>query len=71
MATNYEKEPIFLLDRTWDDSSKMPKKKNKFQGTNNRKKVEVHIDGGMLGMEFFIKRTPPEFCQAGTRLDWS
>jgi hypothetical protein len=72
MVSNYKKEPIFLLKRTWDDSTKLPEKeKYKFQGTNTRNKAEVHIDSGVLGMEFFLKRTLPEFNQAGTWLGWS
>jgi hypothetical protein len=70
MASNYEKEPIFLLEGTWDDNTKLPEK-YKFQGTNTQNKAEVHIDSGTLGMEFFLEITQPEFNQAGTRLDWS
>jgi hypothetical protein len=70
MASNYKVEPIHLLERTWDDSTKLPEK-YKFQGTNIWNKAKVHIDSGMLGMEFFLKRTLPEFNQVGTQLDWS
>jgi hypothetical protein len=70
MASNYEKEPIFLLERTWDDNTKLPKK-YKFKSTNTWNKAEVHIDSGTLGMEFFLERTLPEFNQTGTRLNWS
>jgi hypothetical protein len=70
MARNYEKEPIFLLERTWNNNTKLPEK-YKYQVTNTRNKAEVHIDSGTLGMEFFQERTLPEFNQAGTRLDWS
>jgi hypothetical protein len=70
MASNHEKEPIFLLERTWDDNTKLPEK-YKFQGTNTQIKAEVHIDSGTLGMEFFLERTLPEFNQARTILDWS
>jgi hypothetical protein len=71
MASNYEKEPIFLLEeRTKDNSTKLPEK-YKFQGTNTRNKAEVHINSGTLGMEFTLERTLPEFNQAGARLDWS
>ncbi len=70
MASNYKKEPIFLLERTWDNNTKLPEK-YKFQGTNTRNKAEVHIDSGTLGMEFFLERTLPEFNQIGTRLNWS
>jgi hypothetical protein len=72
MASNYEKDPIVLLERTRDNNTKLPEK-FKFQGTNTRNKAEVHIDNGKLGMEFFLDRTLLEFNQAGTRLDssWS
>jgi hypothetical protein len=69
MASNYEKEPIFMLERTWDDSTKLPEK-YKFQGRNDKHKAEVCIDSGTLGMEFFLDRTLPQFNQAGTKLDW-
>ena len=72
MASNYEKEPIYVLERTWDDSTKLPEK-YKFQGSgaNKSMKAEVCIDSGTLGMEFFLDRTLPQFNQAGSRLDWS
>jgi hypothetical protein len=70
MASNYEKEPIFLLERSCDNNIKLPEK-YKFQGTKTQNKTEVHIDSGTLRMEFFLERTLPEFNQAGTRLNWS
>ena len=68
MASNFEKEPIFLLERKWDDSTKLPEK-YKFQG--RIAKAEVCIDIGTLGMEFFLEKTLTQFNQAGTRLSWS
>ncbi len=68
MASIFKKEPIFLLERTWDDKTRLPEK-FKFSGT--ARKVEVHIDSGLLGMEFFYEKTFPDFMQAGTKLDWS
>jgi hypothetical protein len=57
MASNNEKEPIFLLEHRWDDTSKHPEK-YKFQGRNA--KAEVCIDSGTLGMDFFLeKKSPP------------
>jgi hypothetical protein len=70
MASNYEKEPISLLEKSWDDNTKLPEK-YKFYGANTWNKAVVHIDSGTLGMEFFLERTLPEFNQAGTRLNWS
>jgi hypothetical protein len=43
--------------------------KYKFQGRNA--KTQVWIDSGILGMEFFLKKTLPQFNQAGSGLDWS
>jgi hypothetical protein len=70
MVRYYEKEPIFFLEKTLDNNTKLTEK-DKFQGTNTWNKSEVHIDSGTLGMEFFLERTLPEFNQAGTRLNWS
>jgi hypothetical protein len=60
MASNFEKELIFLLKRRWDDSTKLPEK-YKFQGRNA--KAEVCINSGTLGMvrkpsPSSIKRVP-------------
>jgi hypothetical protein len=68
MASNFEKEPIFLLEGKWDDSTKLPEK-YKFLGRNA--KAEVCINSGTLGMEFFLEKTLAQFNQAGTRLNWS
>ena len=68
MASNYEKEPFFLLENTWDDLTKLPEK-YKFQGPVNKQKGAVCIDSGTLGMEFFLNRSLPQFNQAGTKLD--
>ena len=70
MASNYEKEHIFVLECTWDNSTKLLEK-YKFQGRKNSQKAEVCIDSGTLGMEFFLDRTFPQFNQAGAKLDWS
>ena len=69
MASNYEKEPIFVLERTWDNSAKLPEK-DKFQGRKNGQKAEFCIDSSTLGMEFFLDRSLLQFNQAGAKLDW-
>ena len=68
MASNFEKEPIFLLERRWDGSINLPEK-YKFQCRNA--KAEVCIDSGTLGMEFFLEKTLAQLNQAVTRLNWS
>ena len=69
MASNYKKPPIFLLECTWDDLTKLPEK-HKFQGGGSIK-PEVHIDSGTFGMEFFLVKTLPQFNEAGRQLDWT
>ena len=68
MASIYEKEPIYLLERTRDDKTKLPKK-YKFSGKAG--KAKVHIDSGSLGLEFFYDYTLHDFMHTGTKLDWS
>ena len=68
MASNFEKEPIFLLEHRWDNTTKL-REKYKFQGRNA--KAEVCIDCDTLGMKFFLKKTLTQINQAGTRLNWS
>ena len=68
MASSYKKEPIFLLERSWEDTTKLPEK-DKFQGRNA--KAEVCINSGTFGMEFFLEKTLAQFHQAGSRLNWS
>ena len=69
MASIFEKDPHFLLERTWDDKTKLPEKQ-KFSGDNG-KKAEVHFDSGSLGIEFFYEKTLPDFIQAGNELQWN
>ena len=59
MASNYEKEPIFVLERTRDDKTKLPEK-HKFHGPGLLK-AEVYIDSGAFGIEFFLVKTLPQF----------
>ncbi len=66
MASIFEKEPLFLLERTWDDKMKMLEK-HKFSG-NSGKKAEVYINIGSLGLEFFYEKTLPDFYHTGDEL---
>ena len=56
MASIYEKDPHFFLERTWDDKTKLPEKQ-KFSGDNG-KKAELYFDSGSLGIEFFLWKNP-------------
>ncbi len=68
MASLFEKEPIFLQERPWSDTTKLP---DKYKFSGKAGKAEVHIDSGSLGLEFFYEKTFPDFMHAGTELDWS
>jgi hypothetical protein len=65
MASIFETEPIFLLERTWDDKTKLPEK---FKFSGKAGKAEVHIDSGSLGLEFFYGKTFPDFMHAGIKI---
>ena len=67
MASNYEKSPIFVLEHTWDDNSKLLKKQ-KVQGAGSLK-AETYVDSGTYGMEFFLVKTLPQFHKAGRKLE--
>ncbi len=69
MVSNYEKEPIFVLEHTWDKTTKLPEK-HKFQGAGSLK-AEVYIDSGTFGMEFFLVKTLPQFNKSGHKLEFS
>ena len=58
-----------MLECMWDNTSKLPKK-YKFQGQHN-KTFELHINSGTYGIEFFLKKTLPQFNWAGACLNWS
>ncbi len=69
MTSISNKDPHVLLERTWDDKTKLPEKQ-KFSGDND-KKAEVHFDSGSLGIEFFYKKKLPDFIHAGNKLQWN
>ena len=69
MASIFEKDPHFFLERTWDDKTKLPEKQ-KFSGDNG-KKAKVHFNSGSLGIEFFYEMTLPDFIHAGNELQWN
>jgi hypothetical protein len=69
MLSIFEKEPLFLLERTWDDKTKILEK-HKFS-RDLGKKAKVYMDSGSLGMEFFYEKTLLDFCRAGDKFQWS
>ena len=74
MATIYEKQPLFLLVKTWDEITSLPETyKLQSNDSFNKVKAEVHQDSGKLGVEFTIDKTIPDFNSwAGKiNLDWT
>jgi hypothetical protein len=49
MASIYEKD----LGRTWDDTTRLPEK---YKVSGKAGKAKVHIDSGLLGLEFFTRK---------------
>ncbi len=68
MASIFEKEPVFLQERPWSDTTKLP---DKYKFSGKAGKAEVHIDSSFLWLEFFYEKTFPDFMHARTKLDWS
>jgi hypothetical protein len=70
MASNDEKPPHFVLEKTWDKKTRLPET-YKLQGSNswNKIKAEIHQDSGKLGVEFTINKTIPEFEKGAKKVN--
>jgi hypothetical protein len=66
MASIYEEPPHFVLEKTWDKNTRLPKT-YKLQSSDSRNKIKakVHQDSGKLGVKFTINKTIPEFEKRG------
>jgi hypothetical protein len=65
MASIYEKPPHFVLEKTWDEKTRLPET-YKLQSSNSRNKIKAKVqrDSGKLGVEFTMDKTIPEFEKA-------
>jgi hypothetical protein len=73
MASTFERQPLFLLAKTWDKKTSLPES-YKWQSNDafNKVKAEVHQDSGKLGVEFTVDKTIPDFNKGAGKinLDW-
>jgi hypothetical protein len=74
MALIYEKPPHFVLEKTWDKKTLLPKT-YKLQSNDpcSKVKFKVHQDSGKFGIKFTVDKTIPEF-EIGAEtinLDWA
>ncbi len=61
MASIYEKPPHFVLEKIWEEKTRLPETyKLQSSDSQNKVKAEVHQDSGKLGVEFTINETIPE-----------
>ncbi len=62
MASSYEKPPHFVLEKTWDKKTQLPKT-YKLQSNDSRDKIKakVHQDSRKLGIEFRVDKKIPDF----------
>jgi hypothetical protein len=70
MASIYEIPPHFVLEKTWDEKTRLPKT-YKLQSSDswNKIKAKVHQDSGKLGVEFTIDKTIPEFEKGAKKVN--
>jgi hypothetical protein len=70
MASIYEKPPHFVLEKTWDKKTRLPKT-YKLQSSDswNKIKAKVHQGSGKLGVEFTIDKTIPEFKKGAKKVN--
>jgi hypothetical protein len=70
MASIYEKPPYFVLEKTWDEKTRLPKTYKLQSGdSQNKIKAKVHQDSGKLGVEFTINNTIPEFKKGAKKVN--
>jgi hypothetical protein len=70
MASIYEKPPLSLLEKSFDEKN-LPKEVYKMQNKDlrfNKLKAEVHIDSGQLGVEFTVNKTIPDFNKGAKKI---
>ena len=75
MASIYEKPPLALLEKSFDEKN-LPKELYKMQNKDPRfdkLKAEIHIDSSRLGVEFTVDKTIPDFNKGAEKihLDWT
>jgi hypothetical protein len=72
MASSYEKLPHFVLEKTWDEKTQLPKT-YKLQSNNSRNKIKADVrqNGRKLGIEFMVNKTIPDFKKGAKKIDFN
>ncbi len=63
MALIYEKVPLYMVVKAWDDNDPNLSEVYKLQSSNlrNKSQAKIHKDNGKYGIAFTINKTIPEF----------
>ncbi len=70
MAFIHEKPPYFVLEKTWDEKTRLPETyKLQSSYSQNKIKAKVHQEIGKLGVEFTINKTIPEFEKGAKKVN--
>jgi hypothetical protein len=69
MASIYEKPPLFKLQKMWNERTNLPEVYTLFSpNPTNKSKFEIHKDNGLLGLEWTVDKTIPDFDKACDKL---
>ncbi len=70
MASIYEKQPLFKLQKTWNEKTILPEV-DKLTSPDSciKNKVKIHKESGLYGVEFAVDKTIPDFNKAAKKFD--
>jgi len=69
MASIYEKPLLFKLQKMWNERTNLPEDYKLFSPNPTKKsKFEIQKDNGLLGLEWTVDKTIPEFDKACDKL---
>jgi hypothetical protein len=70
MAGIYEKPPLFMQQKTWNEKTILPEVyKLMSPNPRNKNKVEIHKDSGLYGIEFTVDKTIPDFNKGADKVE--
>jgi hypothetical protein len=72
MASIYEKPPHFVLEKTWEEKTKLLKTyKLQSNDSCSKNKAKVHQDSGKLGVEFKVNKMISEFKKGAKKINFN
>jgi hypothetical protein len=70
MAGIYEKPPLFMQQKTWNEKSNLPKVyKLTTPNPRSKNKVEIHKDSGLYRIEFTVDKRIPDFNKGADKVE--